>query len=450
MRHVRGRVLFVPPGLAAGARVRPSLAVAAGVGVFVVLALAGCSSQTAWIGGGTEQPDAIDRVRGLDLQPRFTKAGETANTGGAGADRPQLYYGTAGPEASAPPGRGEAAGGAGANTSGEGVDLNFENAPVTALAKVILGDVLGVGYTVDPRVQGTVTLSSGRPVPRSQLLFVLENALRAGNAVLVRDAGGYRILPVDDAVGNGGVDRGGRMEPGYGLTVMPLRHVSAQNVNKLLDGFSARPGAIRADPSGNLILIVGTGVERRTAVETILSFDQDWMRGQSVGIIPVRNTTPEPVVAELEKILDSGEAGLSASLVKLMPISRSNAILVVAKKPELLRQASTWISRLDGSATANTGVKVYRVRYGDARQIAKLLSELFTGGGAGVDSAANQLAPGSGAATTTDRLTGGTASMASSAMGAHSGSGGSGSSSGAGGFGSGAGQSPFGALGGAG
>src|SRR5262249_51807972 len=46
-----------------------------------------------------------------------------------------------------------------------GYDLHLENVPVATLAKVILGDILGVGYIIDPRVQGTVSLASGRPVP---------------------------------------------------------------------------------------------------------------------------------------------------------------------------------------------------------------------------------------------------------------------------------------------
>ena len=44
------------------------------------------------------------------------------------------------------------------------------------VAKAVLGDILGVGYAVDPRVQGTISLSSGKPVPKSDLLFVLESA----------------------------------------------------------------------------------------------------------------------------------------------------------------------------------------------------------------------------------------------------------------------------------
>ncbi len=409
-------------------------------------ALIASCTQVPLIGGGNELPDATDRVRGLDLQPKFPRSTETVNTGTQGNERPALYFGAAAPAGQT--GAVAEAGGAAGGGAGEGVDLNFDNAPVTAVAKVILGDILGLGYSVDPRVQGSITLSSGRPVPKSRLLYVLESVLRTSNAVLVHDAGGYRIIPIDDAVGNGSVSRaGGAGEPGFGTTVVPVHHVSVETITKLLEGFATRPGSIRADPGNNLVLVVGNGVERRTAVDTILSFDQDWLRGQSVGIFPVRNTTPEPLVAELEKILDSGEAGLSQNLVKLQPITRSNAVLVVARKPDLLRAAATWISRLDSSATASTGVKVYRVRYGDAKQIAKLLNDLFTGGGGGIDTASAQLAPGAGERTAVERLTGG--GGLGGAGGAGGTSGGFGATGGAVPGGAGSSSSPYGALGGA-
>jgi general secretion pathway protein D len=355
---------------------------------------------------GNDPPDAVDRVRATDLQPRFPSGAETANTGSPKGPRPAAFYGSgAGPvEVTAPTPR----------SVGEGYELNFENTPVTTVAKVILHDILGVGYTIDPRVQGTVSLASGRPVPRDDVLFVLENALRTANTVLVRDTAGYRLLPAAEAVGSGGVDRAGadsRPEPGYGITAIPLQFVSVQTVTKLLDSFAMKAGTIRADPVRNILLIQGSGAERRAAVETVLSFDADWMRGQSVGIYPVRNTTPEPLIAELEKIMDSGDGGLGQNMVKFQPVGRLNAIMVVSRKPELLRTAGTWINRLDSSDVASTGVKVYRVRYGEARQIAALLNEMFVGGSASatLDSPTNQIAPGGGSATlsSTERLSGG-------------------------------------------
>src|SRR5262245_30203323 len=260
--------------------------------------LAACNLAT--IDKGNEPPDATDRIRSTDLQPRFPKATATTSSGTAQHPHDASYFGTAAVEEIAP--QTTASG-------GEGYEFNFENAPVTTVAKVILGDILGAGYTIDPRVQGTVSLTSGRPVPKNDVLFVLESALRTANVALVRDRNGYRLVPAPEAVGSGTAER--VVQPGYGITVIPLQYVSVQTVSKLLDSFAAKPGAIRADTSRNLLLVQGTGSERRAALDTVMSFDADWMKGQSVGIYPVQNTTPEPVIAELEKIMDTGEGGLS-------------------------------------------------------------------------------------------------------------------------------------------
>ena len=282
--------------------------------------------------------------------------------------------------------------------SNKGYEINFENTPIETVAKAILGDILGVGYTIDPRVKGSVSLSSGRAVPRKDLLFVLESALRMSNVALVGDAQGYRLIPTTEAVAAGSADWTGDPSAGYGISVIPLQYVSAQILIKLLDNYAAKPGTVRAEPSRNLIIIQGTSADRRAAIQTVLSFDADWMLGQSIGIYPVSNSTPEPVINELNRIIDAGQGGLSQDLVKLEPITRQNAILVVTRKPELLKRVETWITRLDKSGGAGTDVRVYRMRFGDARQVAALLNDMFTGNNSssGLDSPTNQLSPGSG------------------------------------------------------
>jgi general secretion pathway protein D len=348
------------------------------------------------------EPDVFDKIRSVDLLPRFPAPTGTTTTGRGQGAGPQTYLGDGAQprDVSNIVGAQQAAG-------GEGFELNFENTPVTGVAKVVLGDILQLGYLIDPRVQGTITLASGRPVPKSDLLYVLESALRMSGAALVKDKRGYVIMPANDAVGAGTVDTAARGEPGFGITVIPLHYVSATTLGKLLDSFAVKPGSVRADPQRNFVVVQGSGADRRNAVETIMSFDADWMRGQSVGIYPVRNSMPEPIIAELERIMDSGEGGLSQSLVKLQPIARLNAVMVISGKPALLKTAATWITRLDKSDTAATGVKVYQVRYGDARQLAMLLNDIFGGGGSGrglIDSATNQIAPGSGVATSTTQM----------------------------------------------
>ena len=142
------------------------------------------------------------------------------------------------------------------------------------------------------------------PFPEKDLLYVLESALRAINVALLRDGRGYRLVPAADAVGSGSLDSAQGPDAGYGISVIPLQFVSGQTLLKLLENFAAKPGMVRAEPSRNLLVIQGNAADRRTAIETALSFDADWMRGQSVGIYPVTNSTPEPIITELERIIN--------------------------------------------------------------------------------------------------------------------------------------------------
>jgi general secretion pathway protein D len=387
--------------------------------------LISCNSATI-VGSSNDgsQLDIMDKVRSLDLlprQPQTVNAGTATSGQNRSGSRPAMYEGTEVTTVSDE--RPQPA------SSGNGFDLNFENTPVATVAKVVLGDILGVGYTIDPRVQGTVSLVSVRPVAKSDIVFVLENALRLSGVVLVRDTAGYRLTPLGDAVGAGYVDAAGASpEPGFGVSVVPLQHVSAQTLLKLMDSFATKAGTVRADATRNLLLIQGTGAERRTAVDTALSFDVDWMRGQSVGVFPVSSGPPAPIITELEKIVDSGENGLNQNLIKFQPIARLNAIMVVSKRPEMLRTAATWIKRLDQADTERTSVHVYQVKYGDARQIARVLTDMFIGGSGSslLDSAADQVAPGSGTSATSsgDRLSqNGSASSTTNGFGANGGSG---------------------------
>jgi general secretion pathway protein D len=360
--------------------------------------LGSCNTVSGIADADTKDPDVFDKVRSVDLLPRYPNQLPQRELSTGPRAKTAIYAAVASEDAPT------ATSSQQATVSADRFELNFDNSPIASVAKIVLGDILGVGYVIDPRVQGNISLSSGRPIPKSDVVFALENALRIGGVALVRDDTGYRLMPQGDAVGVGAADASDRMTPGYGVTVVPLQYVSAQTVLKLVDSFATRQGMIRADTSRNLILIQGSGSERRNAVDLVLSFDADFLKGQSVGIFPVQNSNPGPIIVELEKIVDSGEGGMTQNLIKFQSIARMNAVLAVTRKPELLNRVETWIRRLDTTNTGRSAVHVYRVKFGDARQIARVLNDVFgAGGSAGsstspLDSPGGQVAPGSGLA----------------------------------------------------
>src|SRR5438309_2212381 len=87
----------------------------------------------------TKPPSIMDRIRSLDISPRSPGPAQVESPDTPSSSRAQVYPGNGAATVAQPPGQETAA--APTNGNGEGYDLNFENAPVSTLAKVILGDI---------------------------------------------------------------------------------------------------------------------------------------------------------------------------------------------------------------------------------------------------------------------------------------------------------------------
>jgi general secretion pathway protein D len=280
------------------------------------------------------------------------------------------------------------------------VELNFEGAEIQNVAKTVLGDTLGISFVVDPRVQGNVTLASTGPIPRKDVLPVFESVLRMSNAAVVHEGNLVKIVPVAEASGTGAVNIGAG-QAGFGVSIVPLHYTAATTIARTAENFLSRAGAIKIDQARNLLLIQGTTAERQAALDVVAAFDVEWMRNQSVGVYPLKSTSPETMIKELERVFESGDGGQGQGVVRFQPISRMNAVLVVTKNPKFLERATQWVQRLDRSDTSGTTVRVYRLKYASAPQVAKVLNEIFLTQRAGQsigDSPLSQIAPGTNAA----------------------------------------------------
>ena len=285
-----------------------------------------------------------------------------------------------------------------AQRGGEGYQLNFENASLVEVTKVILGDTLRLPYFYDPRVQGQITLSTGRAVTREELLMVLESALKMNNGVLVSSDGGYRIAPAGEAAAGGdgaiSLSREEASTPGFGVSVLALQNVSADAMTRLLESFIAKGGSLRAETTGNLLLIRGPSRERQSLLDVALAFDVDWLKGQSAGIFPLTHTTPEEMIVELTQAMHTDQGDLMAKMVRFQPIQRLNAVLVLSRQSSHLKQAASWIQRLDRSNAAGQSLYVYRVENTKAQDLATLLNDTLGISGGSRRSQRSEVAPG--------------------------------------------------------
>ena len=139
-----------------------------------------------WVGGCLQtasdsvgRAGAADPLWSLDLKPRAPQGGGDGPVATSAATAPVAYYGS-------PNATGETAAPQ-PDPSGD-YTLDFDNTPIAAAAQAVFGDMLKVGYVIDPRVQGSISLSSARPIAKKDVLFAFESALKASNFALLREA----------------------------------------------------------------------------------------------------------------------------------------------------------------------------------------------------------------------------------------------------------------------
>ncbi len=286
-----------------------------------------------------------------------------------------------------------------AEIAGDDVVLNFDGADLREVIKIVLVDIMKESYLIDPRVQGVVNIHSSNPIKRNALLPTLEAVLRMNGASLVRKPDGvFQVSPFATAVKGeltpqvGGMDK--PLPPGYSVQIIPLKYISAREMIKILEPFTPEGGIVRVDEARNLLFIGGNASELRHLLETIDIFDVNWISGMSVGLFTLKSVDVKTALPEIEKLFGDKQGPL-AGVLRIIPIERLNALLVITTQPGYLEQARVWTERLDRSGGSSGGARlyVYPVQNGKAEKMAALLSEAF-GNKKAKDAPPASLAPG--------------------------------------------------------
>lgn len=277
------------------------------------------------------------------------------------------------------------------------ITFNFENQPIQAVVQAILGSLLKENYTVAPNVTGNVTFSTSKPITPEQAMPILEMLLSWTNNTLVRKEGRYEVVPTKDAIAGNLTPRIAppNIAKGYEVRVFPLKYISATEMQKLLKPYAKADAVVSADNARNMIVMAGTASELANYQRSIEVFDVDWLKGMSVGVYSLRNMEVAKMMPELDKIFGAtGESPL-AGMFRFIPMETTNSVVVITAQPEYLKQAETWLYRLDvGVGENGTQLYVYDVKNVKAVELSDHLNAIFTGQTQNRSSNAGNVAPG--------------------------------------------------------
>jgi general secretion pathway protein D len=337
---------------------------------------AGCATPTK------DKDSALPPLRGVPMQSSTLI---TPRPGAQdAADAATLYKGTGQLVKGQLAGGALPAGSPGAVATGPAVSLNFEGADLREVVRNILSDILGESYTIDPQVGGTITIRTTTGIPREALPATLEMLLRSNGAAMVKEAGIWKVVPAATVVkGNVTPQLGNStraLPPGYSVQLVPLRYMSARQMVAVLEPFVRDATTVRVDDLRNMLILSGTELELRHLLETVDMFDVNWVAGMSVGLFTLQSADVKSVMSELDKAFGTPDKSPLAGLLRIIPIERMNALLVVTPQPAYLDEAKKWIERLDkGGEGSGVRFYVYQVQNSRAERIGPLLQQAFSG-----------------------------------------------------------------------
>ncbi len=271
-----------------------------------------------------------------------------------------------------------------------GYNLAFVDADVKRVVDAVLGSMLGLDYSVDPAVQGNITLRTSQPVARESLLPLLENALRSVDAVIVVQGSSYRVLPREAARGsaplipNGGgapSSASGPTVQGFATEVVTLRHGSAREIGRLLEQFLGKDVVAGTDSALNQVIIRGNSEERAAARQLIERFDVDTLADMNFQLFRLENVDADTLLAELERIF-APPYDIIGSRVRIVPLGRLRSVLAIASDRADIGRIEPWIRRLDAGGSGKRKLYSYVVQNGRARDLAASL-QLVLGSGVG-------------------------------------------------------------------
>lgn len=278
----------------------------------------------------------------------------------------------------------------------DGVTLNFVNVPVQQATKVVLGDIMGVEYVVDGKIDGRVTIQTPEPVEKSRALDLFRSALQTVNARVVETGGVYKVMSADQAVAAG--MRLTTTEPGSGMigdgaNVVQLRHVSASEMRRVLEPIAPKGGVVGADDGRGILTLAGSPQDIASMREAIRVFDVDTMRGMSMALVPVRSAEPESLADDLRKAFGSEDGGAMNGMIRFVPNRRLRSILVISPQPKYLARAEALIRRLEAQAAGSEKqFYSYVVQNRPAKDLAAALNSMFAAE-TSASAASRQIAP---------------------------------------------------------
>ncbi len=278
--------------------------------------------------------------------------------------------------------------------AGEPVTLNFSNADIEAVART-MASITGRNIVVDPRVKGTINLSTDKPVSPQAAYHQFLATLRLAGFTVVDSAGLLKVVPEADAKLQGGPVSVGK-PPGGGqmaTQIFRLNYENAANLVPVLRPLISPNNTINVSLGTNALVITDYADNLQRIARIIAALDLS--NTTEVEVIPLQHALAADLAPVVQRLVDAGGgAGAVAAVpgatdtsgrTTVIPEVRSNALIVRSGNAARLGLVRSVVERLDRPASQNPMGNIYVVylKNAEATRLATTLRAAMAGMGNG-------------------------------------------------------------------
>ncbi len=333
------------------------------------------------------------------------------------------------------------------------VSLKFDGAPIQQVLQYY-ADITGRTLLQAPDVKGTVTLRSQSKLTIEESLQAIETVLAMNNITLLKVGEKFvKVIPIANARQEGMEFQvgGTNAYPDNDRLIseiIQLSHMELADAQTVVTGFIHTYGKVQSLPRINSLMITDAAANLNRIREILKHIDQPMEAREELRIIPIRYTKASEVQKKLDEIVQKiqppqqtqqgtvarprdsgsptvertmtltppgiirppvataartpekepeaaageGERGIISGTVKIMSDDRTGILIVVTRR-ENLPFIENIIKALDIETAPDVSVKVFRLEYAAAEDVARMLNDLI-----GASSAKDEPAPGASAA----------------------------------------------------
>jgi len=269
-----------------------------------------------------------------------------------------------------------------AQRAGEPITLNFVGADIEAVART-MGVITGRTMVVDPRVKGSINLSSERPQSPAAAYDQFLAALRLQGFTVVESAGITKVVPEAEGKLQGGTVSIGPSAAGANqiiTQIFRLNHETPNNLIPLLRPLISPNNTINVNPGSNSLVITDYADNLQRLARIIAAMDMP--NAGDIEVIPLRHAVAVDLAVLITRLTvpppgGQGGQGLVDNSFRTVVIAepRSNALIVRAANPARVALVRSLVERLDQPSSESAAGNIYVVylKNADAVKLAATL-----------------------------------------------------------------------------